>query len=119
MRGDLRLYALIDPERAGGRDLAELAWLIARGGATLVQLRDKLSSTHAMVETARAVRERLVPLGVPLLVNDPADVAFSAGARVGGLGRDGAVVAAAPRLRALPPPHPPPLPPPLPPPAPP
>src|SRR5260370_19418574 len=86
MRGDLRLYALIDPERAGGRDLAELAWLIARGGATLVQLRDKLSSTHAMVETARAIRERLVPLGVPLLVNDRAGVAFSAGRPGGGSG---------------------------------
>src|SRR5260370_4019251 len=98
MRGDLRLYALIDPERAGGRDLAELAWLIARGGATLVQLRDKLSSTHAMVETARAIRERLVPLGVPLLVNDRADVAFAAGADGVHLGQDDMAVADARRL---------------------
>src|ERR1700686_4294889 len=80
MRADVRLYALVDPERAGGRDLAELAWLIARGGATLVQLRDKVGSTQAMVETARAIRSRLAPLGVPFLVNDRADVAFAAGA---------------------------------------
>jgi thiamine-phosphate pyrophosphorylase len=98
MSADLRLYALIDPERAGGRDLAELAWLIARGGATLVQLRDKLSSTHAMVETARAIRERLVPLGVPLLVNDRADVAFAAGADGVHLGQDDMAVEDARRL---------------------
>src|ERR1700724_630508 len=87
MSADLRLYALVDPERAGGRDLAELAWLLARGGATLVQLRDKLGSTQAMVETARAIRSRLAPLGVPLLVNDRADVAFAGGADGGHLGQ--------------------------------
>jgi thiamine-phosphate pyrophosphorylase len=98
MSADLRLYALVDPERAGGRDLAELAWLIARGGATLVQLRDKLNSTQAMVETARAIRERLVPLGVPLLVNDRADVAFAAGADGVHLGQDDMAVEDARRL---------------------
>ncbi len=80
MNADVRLYALVDPERAGGRDLAELAWMLARGGATLVQLRDKLGSTRAMVAAARAIKARLAPLGVPLLINDRADVAFAAGA---------------------------------------
>jgi thiamine-phosphate pyrophosphorylase len=98
MSADLRLYALVDPERAGGRDLAELAWLVARGGATLVQLRDKLNSTQAMVETARAIRSRLAPLGVPLLVNDRADVAFAAGADGVHLGQDDMAVADARRL---------------------
>ena len=98
MSADLRLYALVDPERAGGRDLAELAWLLARGGATLVQLRDKLGSTQAMVETARAIRSRLTPLGVPLLINDRADVAFAAGADGVHLGQDDMAVADARRL---------------------
>jgi thiamine-phosphate pyrophosphorylase len=98
MSADLRLYALVDPERAGGRDLAELAWLLARGGATLVQLRDKLGSTQAMVETARAIRSRLAPLGVPLLINDRADVAFAAGADGVHLGQDDMAVADARRL---------------------
>ena len=48
---DLRLNAIVDPERSGGHDLAELARLCAQGGATLVQLRDKLSETRAMVAT--------------------------------------------------------------------
>jgi hypothetical protein len=31
---DLRLYAIVDPEHAGGRSLPELAKLLAAGGAT-------------------------------------------------------------------------------------
>src|ERR1700735_860103 len=88
MSTDLRLYALIDPERAGGRDLAELAGLVARGGATLVQLRDKHGSTQAMVEAARAIKRSLAPLGVPLLVNDRVDVALAAHADGVHLGQD-------------------------------
>jgi thiamine-phosphate pyrophosphorylase len=98
MSADLRLYALVDPERAGGRDLAELALMLARGGATLVQLRDKFGSTQAMVETARAMRSRLAPLGVPLLINDRADVAFAAGADGVHLGQDDMAAADARRL---------------------
>jgi thiamine-phosphate pyrophosphorylase len=98
LRVDLRLYALVDPERAGGRDLAELAWLVAQGGATLVQLRDKHGSTRAMVAAARAIKHRLSPLGVPLLINDRADVAFAAGADGVHLGQEDLGVADARRL---------------------
>jgi thiamine-phosphate pyrophosphorylase len=98
MSADLRLYALVDPQHAGGRDLAELSFLLAQGGATLVQLRDKVGSTQAMVETARAIRGRLAPLGVPLLINDRADVAFAAGADGVHLGQDDMAVADARRL---------------------
>ncbi len=83
---DLRLYAIIDPEHAGGHALPELARMLAAGGATLVQLRDKRSDTRAMVETARAVKAALAPFHVPLLINDRVDVALAAdadGAHVG------------------------------------
>ena len=40
---DLRLNAIVDPERAGGHQLADLAARCVCGGATLVQLRDKRS----------------------------------------------------------------------------
>jgi thiamine-phosphate pyrophosphorylase len=75
---DLRLNAIVDPERAGGRDLADLARLCAEGGATLVQLRDKVSETRAMVAAARAIKLALAPFGVPLVVNDRIDVALAA-----------------------------------------
>ncbi len=88
MSTDLRLYALVDPEHAGGRDLAQLAEMVARGGATLVQLRDKRGSTPAMVAAARVLKRALTPFGVPLLVNDRVDVALAADADGVHLGQD-------------------------------
>ncbi|HEX4043201.1 MAG TPA: thiamine phosphate synthase [Xanthobacteraceae bacterium] len=85
---DLRLNAIVDPERAGGRDLADLARLCAEGGATLVQLRDKVSETRAMVAQARAIKQALAPLGVPFVVNDRVDVALAAKADGVHLGPD-------------------------------
>ena len=77
---DLRLCAIVDPEHAGGRSLPDLAKLVAAGGATLVQLRDKKSDTRAMIDSARAVKAALAPFHVPLLINDRVDVALAAGA---------------------------------------
>jgi thiamine-phosphate pyrophosphorylase len=85
---DLRLNAIVDPERAGGRDLVDLARQVAAGGATLVQLRDKKSETLAMVETARALKAALAAVGVPLVVNDRVDVALAAAADGVHLGPD-------------------------------
>ncbi len=85
---DLRLNAIVDPEPAGGRELADLARLSAQGGATLVQLRDKVSETRAMVEEARAIKRALAPLGVPFVVNDRIDVALAAKADGVHLGPD-------------------------------
>jgi thiamine-phosphate pyrophosphorylase len=84
---DLRLYALVDPNVAGGRTPADLAGLIA-GNATLVQLRDKQGSTRAMVDEARALRGVLEPAGVPLLINDRVDVALAAEADGAHVGQD-------------------------------
>lgn len=85
---DLRLNAIVDPERAGGRDLAELARLCAEGGATLIQLRDKVDETRAMVAQARAIKRALAPLRVPFVVNDRVDVALAAKADGVHLGPD-------------------------------
>lgn len=85
MRVDLRVYAIVDPQVSGGHDLVDLARSVAAGGATLVQLRDKVSETRAMVERARAIKAALPP-SVPLLINDRVDVALAsraAGVHVG------------------------------------
>ena len=95
---DLRLNAIVDPERAGGRPLAELARLCAEGGATLIQLRDKVSETRAMVETAKAIKKALTPLGVPFVVNDRIDVALAAEADGVHVGPDDMAVEDARRL---------------------
>src|ERR1700684_4523220 len=98
MQVDLRLNAIVDPERSGGHDLAELARLCAEGGATLVQLRDKVNETRAMVDAARAIKKALGPFSVPLVVNDRVDVALAAGADGVHLGQDDMKVEDARRL---------------------
>jgi thiamine-phosphate pyrophosphorylase len=98
MRVDLRLYALVDPEQAVGRDPAVLARLVAQGGATLVQLRDKHSDTRVMLARARAIKAVLAPLNVPLLINDRIDIADTAGADGAHVGQDDMPVEEARRL---------------------
>ena len=95
---DLRLNAIVDPERANGRSLAELTRLVVAGGATLIQLRDKLGSTRRMIEEARAMKAVLAGTGVPLVINDRVDVALAAGADGVHVGQDDMAAADARRL---------------------
>lgn len=80
MSVDLRLYALVDPDRSGGRRLDDIARAVVAGGATLVQLRDKTGSTLRQIEEAKAIKAALAGSFVPVLVNDRVDVALAAGA---------------------------------------
>lgn len=80
MSVDLRLYALVDPDRSGGRKLEDIARAVVQGGATLVQLRDKTGSTLRQIEEARAIKAALAGTFVPFLVNDRVDVALASGA---------------------------------------
>jgi thiamine-phosphate pyrophosphorylase len=87
MSVDLRLYAIVDPERSGDHELADLARQLAAGGATLLQLRDKHSDTRAMIERAQSIKTAL-PANIPLLINDRVDVALAAGADGVHVGQD-------------------------------
>jgi thiamine-phosphate pyrophosphorylase len=78
-RFDPTLYLVTDPELARGRKLTDVVAAAVRGGVTLVQLRDKHAGARALLETARALKALLDPMGVPLIVNDRADVAHAAG----------------------------------------
>jgi len=95
---DVRLNAIVDPERANGRALGELARLVVAGGATLIQLRDKYGSTRRMIEEARAIKAALAGTGVPLVINDRVDVAMVAGADGVHVGQDDMRVEDARRL---------------------
>jgi thiamine-phosphate pyrophosphorylase len=88
MKANLTLYVLVDPVQSGGRPLGELAGMAARGGATLIQLRNKTGVTRELVEQARAIKLALAGTGVPLLVNDRVDVALASEADGVHLGRD-------------------------------
>ena len=95
---DLRLYALLDPERAGGHDLTALGRAVVAGGATLIQLRDKHGSTRRLIDETRAIKAALGSSGVPVLVNDRVDVALAAGADGVHVGQDDMPAAEARRL---------------------
>jgi thiamine-phosphate pyrophosphorylase len=96
MRVDLRCYAIVDPEVSGGHELPGLCRMLAAGGVTLVQLRDKLSDTRLMIERARAIKAALGK--VPLLINDRVDVALAIGCEGVHIGWDDMAPADARRL---------------------
>lgn len=94
---DLRLYALVDPEQAMGRDLAALTDAVISGGATLIQLRHKHAATGEFVTAARAVKTAARGR-VPVIVNDRVDVAMAAEADGVHIGQDDMTPADARRL---------------------
>ncbi|ARC88483.1 thiamine phosphate synthase [Rhodovulum sp. MB263] len=59
---------------------ADLVLAAVRGGATMVQLRDKQAGDEALIALARALKPELARRGVPLIVNDRLDVVLASGA---------------------------------------
>ncbi|WP_145107330.1 thiamine phosphate synthase [Cereibacter sediminicola] len=74
---NLTLY-FVTPDGAANSEA--LAVAAVRGGATLVQLRDKHRSDAELVPLARRLVAALEPFGVPLIVNDRVEVVLAAGA---------------------------------------
>ena len=99
MRVDLRLYAIVDPERAGGHDRSpsSRAWS-RRAARRWCSCATSTARRGAMVEEARAIKAALAPLGVPLVINDRVDVALAAGADGVHVGQDDMAVEDARRL---------------------
>lgn len=87
-RLDYRLNAIIDGALRPLGNLAEMAGIAARNGATIIQYRDKEASTREMIAKAEAIRTALAGTGVHLVVNDRVDVALAAGADGIHIGRD-------------------------------
>jgi thiamine-phosphate pyrophosphorylase len=87
-RIDLSVYYVTDTPLSAGRGLIETAVAAARGGATLVQLRDPLAKGGWLLEQARALVDALAPMGVPVIMNDRPDVALAAGCAGVHVGQD-------------------------------
>ncbi|SHJ24422.1 thiamine-phosphate pyrophosphorylase [Desulfatibacillum alkenivorans DSM 16219] len=77
---DYSLYLVTDRPLSLGRDLMEVMEKAAAGGATIVQLREKECDSRTFVELARAAKSLLDAKGVPLIINDRADIALAVGA---------------------------------------
>jgi thiamine-phosphate pyrophosphorylase len=79
-RTDWRVYVVLDPAQlVEGAGLLETAQLALRGGAGVVQLRDKTSDASALVERAAALQDLCDGYDALFVVNDRLDVALAAG----------------------------------------
>lgn len=82
------LHVITDSVRQQRFEVVELARLAARGGARIVQFRDKAPrTTRELVAVAGAIRAVLAGTGARLVVNDRVDVAAAVGAAGVHLGR--------------------------------
>jgi thiamine-phosphate pyrophosphorylase len=82
-----RVYPLTDVQLSG-LSHAEQVRLLSRGGASLVQLREKQMSPKQFYEEAKAAVAIAAQCGVQLIVNDRVDVALAVGANGVHLGQD-------------------------------
>jgi len=76
----LRLCLVTDRDLSLGRSLLDVVGAAVQGGVTMVQLREKTAPTRAFLDEARALKALLAPFGVPLIINDRADIALAVGA---------------------------------------
>lgn len=89
MSGMLRgLYALSDTELCPGARLLPAVEAAIRGGARLVQYRDKSRDAVRRAAEARALVELCRGHGIPLIVNDDVELAAAVGADGVHLGKD-------------------------------
>lgn len=76
----LLLYAVTDRGFAVERTLEQMVEDALRGGATMVQLREKTWDLQRLIEEAIRIRAVCRRYGVPLVINDRVDVALASGA---------------------------------------
>ena len=92
---DLSVYLITDPVLCAGRGLVETALGAVRGGASVVQLRDKHASDAVLIEQGRALKQALTGTGALLIVNDRIHVALAIGADGVHVGQSDAAAATA------------------------
>ena len=95
---DFRLYVIIDRTAAGDHDLVDLAVAAIRGGADVLQFRDKSASARTFLNDAERLLSAARRAGVPLIINDRVDIACALGADGVQLGQDDLPLAAARRI---------------------
>ncbi|MEC9310017.1 MAG: thiamine phosphate synthase [Chloroflexota bacterium] len=71
------LYVIIDPEVTSGRNPLQIAQAAVRGGASMLQLRDKLRDKGESLKLAWDLQELCVANDVLLIINDHIDLAVA------------------------------------------
>lgn len=95
---DYSLYVVTDEILSFGRTHREIAEQATRGGASVIQLRDKTKSARELLQIAREITEITRQTGALSIVNDRLDIALGAGADGVHLGQDDLPITVARRL---------------------
>jgi len=74
------LYVILDPQQTRGRDPVEVARQALRGGARILQWRDKTRDKGEQLAQARAIRELCREHDALFIVNDHVDLALACAA---------------------------------------
>ncbi|MCY6485807.1 thiamine phosphate synthase [Clostridium aestuarii] len=77
MELDYSLYLVTDRSFLNGRSLKECVEEAIKGGATLVQVREKDISTRKFYNVALEIKEVTAKYNVPLIINDRLDIALA------------------------------------------
>ncbi len=85
---DLRLYVITDAALSRGRSHSDVIVAAIRGGATIIQYREKSASTRKMFEEARTLLALCRKHHVPFIVNDRLDIALAVDADGVHVGQD-------------------------------
>lgn len=76
----LHVYAVTDRQWLAGRTLESQVRQILEGGATIVQLREKMLSDDEFLAEGRVIQAACREFGVPFIINDNLEVARRLGA---------------------------------------
>lgn len=71
------LYPIIDTQALKGRNHLEMAREIIRGGAKIIQLRDKVTIKRDLLPIAQKLKTLCIESGVIFIVNDALDIALA------------------------------------------
>jgi thiamine-phosphate pyrophosphorylase len=92
------LYAIIDSQFLGKRNHLKVAGELIKGGASVIQLRDKFTPKAELLPIAQKMRKLCADKGVLFIINDHLDIALACGADGLHLGQEDLPLAIARRL---------------------
>ena len=79
-RKKFRLYAVTDSRQLHGRSLPQAVEEVIKGGATMIQLREKDAEDSRLLKLAGDILSVTDQYAVPLIINDRPDIALQCGA---------------------------------------
>ncbi|MBU4376445.1 MAG: thiamine phosphate synthase [Candidatus Omnitrophica bacterium] len=85
---NFKLYVIIDKNAVGKRSVLKVAENVLRGGADIIQLRDKISSDAVLIKEATALRRLTKRHKKIFIINDRVDIALATDADGTHLGQE-------------------------------